>query len=186
MVSFCAGHAALKLIFQYLDFTELLTAKRVCKVWKEFSEQPLLWKKLQTTNRQLTTALADILNRHGTEHIQVLSEGDDWETFVESVSLIKSLRVIELLNTCSSIVVEEIVRNCPHLQVITASSIDCKSLNANSFRNLYSPRKLHLRAVTSMSLEGDLSFLLGFAELTHLVSIVQLEFNIFLRNTWCS
>ena len=170
MVSFCSSYSLLKYIFNYLSFKDLLVARQVCRVWKEIVDQPLLWKKVQIKNNQMINILENTLQNHKTEHLVVIDQDcDNWEIFINTVSKINSLRVLELC-PCPAHVLETVTENCPRLEIISAQSIKSDSINIEFVKNLNDVKKLELRAATKMSLQGNLTCLLEFSNLMYLVS----------------
>ncbi|XP_015587032.1 uncharacterized protein LOC107263886 isoform X2 [Cephus cinctus] len=175
MVSVCAGYHALSRIFQYLKVQELLRAARVCKMWRDLAAHPALWKTVRMKNSQVTDwdGLADSLNRRGTQHLDlrkmlVAGESDYiWKKFVSVIPRVTSLLKLELCR-CPVMVVEEVIKSCPQLQVLSAMSIKCDSLNLESVGNLKRCQELRLKAINGMSLKEDLSPLQHLTSLTHL------------------
>lgn len=174
MVSVCAGYNALSRIFQYLKVQELLRAARVCKMWRDLAH-PALWKTVRMKNSQVTDwdGLADSLKRHGTEHLDlrkmlIAGESDGiWKKFINVIPRVTSLVKLELCR-CPVMVVEEVIRNCPQLKVLSAMSIKCDSLNLEALGNLKCCKELKLKAISGMSLQGDLTPLRELSQLTHL------------------
>ncbi|XP_043283732.1 uncharacterized protein [Venturia canescens] len=175
MVSVCAGYNALSRIFQYLKVQELLRAARVCRMWRDLAAHPNLWKTVRMKNSQVTDwdGLADSLKRHGTQHLDlrkmlVAGESDGiWKKFVTVIPRVTSLVKLELCR-CPVMVVEEVIKSCPQLEVLSAMSIKCDTLNLESVGNLKSCQELRLKAISGMSLEGDLSPLQELTQLSHL------------------
>ena len=177
MDSVCAGYNALSRIFQYLKVQELLRAARVCKMWRDLAAHPALWKTVRMKNSQVTDwdGFADSLKRHGTQHLDlrkmlVAGEADGiWKKFVTVVPRVTSLVRLELCR-CPVMVVEEVIKNCPQLEILSAMSIKCDSLNLESVGNLKHIQELRLKAISGMSLQGDLTPLQEISQLTQLVS----------------
>ncbi|XP_046749146.1 uncharacterized protein LOC124412951 isoform X1 [Diprion similis] len=175
MVSVCAGYHALSRVFQYLKVQELLRAARVCKMWRDLAAHPALWKTVRMKNSQVTDwdGLAESLKRHGTQHLDlrkmlVAGESDDiWRKFVNVIPRVTSLVRLELCR-CPVSVVEDVIKSCPQLEVLSAMTIKCDSLNLGSVGNLKHCLELKLKAISGMSLSGDLTPLKELTQLTHL------------------
>ncbi|XP_046625794.1 uncharacterized protein LOC124307777 isoform X3 [Neodiprion virginianus] len=175
MVSVCAGYHALSRVFQYLKVQELLRAARVCKMWRDLAAHPALWKTVRMKNSQVTDwdGLAESLKRHGTQHLDlrkmlVAGESDDiWRKFVNVIPRVTSLVRLELCR-CPVSVVEDVIKTCPQLEVLSAMTIKCDSLNLGSVGNLKHCLELKLKAISGMSLSGDLTPLKELTQLTHL------------------
>lgn len=175
MDSVCAGYHALLRIFQYLKVQELLRAARVCKMWRDLAAHPSLWKTVRMKNSQVTDwdGLADTLQRHGTQHLDlrkmlVAGESDGiWKKFLSVIPRVTSLVKLELCR-CPVMVVEEVIRSCPQLEVLSAMSIKCDSLNLQSVGNLKRCQELRLKAISGMSLQEDLTPLQQLTQLTQL------------------
>ncbi|XP_076752991.1 uncharacterized protein LOC143424661 isoform X2 [Xylocopa sonorina] len=175
MDSVCAGYHALLRIFQYLKVQELLRAARVCKMWRDLAAHPSLWKTVRMKNSQVTDwdGLADTLQRRGTQHLDlrkmlVAGESDSiWKKFLVVIPRVTSLVKLELCK-CPVMVVEEVVKCCPQLEVLSAMSIKCDSLNLESFGNLKRCQELRLKAISGMSLQEDLTPLQELTQLTQL------------------
>ncbi|XP_066583974.1 serine-rich adhesin for platelets isoform X2 [Prorops nasuta] len=175
MVSVCAGYHALLRIFQYLKVQELLRAARVCKMWRDLAAHPSLWKTVRMKNSQVTDwdGLADTLQRRGTQHLDlrkmlVAGESDGiWEKFLIVIPRVTSLLKLELCR-CPVVVVEKVIQSCPQLQVLSAMSIKCDSLNLESVGNLKRCQELRLKAISGMSLTEDLTPLQELTQLTQL------------------
>ncbi|XP_074111840.1 uncharacterized protein LOC141535672 [Cotesia typhae] len=175
MATVCSGYNALTRVFQYLKVQELLRAARVCKMWRDIAVHPSLWKTVRMKNSQVTDwdGLVATLQRHGTQHLDlrkmlVAAESDSiWEKFVAVIPNVKTLVKLELCR-CPVMVVEEVIKACPQLQVLTAMSIKCDWLNLNNIDNLKSCQELRLKAITGMSLYGDLTPLQNLSQLSHL------------------
>lgn len=177
MVSICAGYNALLRIFQYLKVQELLRAARVCKMWRDLAAHPSLWKTVRMKNSQVTDweGLADTLQRRGTQYLDlrkmlVAGESDLWKKFLTVIPRVTSLVKLELCK-CPVMVVEEVIKNCPQLEVLSAMSIKCDSLNLESVGNLKQCQELRLKAISGMSLQQDLTPLQELKQLTQLVRI---------------
>lgn len=176
MDSVCAGYHALLRIFQYLKVQELLRAARVCKMWRDLAAHPSLWKTVRMKNSQVTDwdGLADTLQRRGTQHLDlrkmlVAGESDSiWKKFLIVIPRVTSLVKLELCR-CPVMVVEEVISSCPQLEVLSAMSIKCDTLNLESVGNLKRCQELRLKAISGMSLQEDLTPL---QELTHLTQLV--------------
>lgn len=179
MVSVCTGYHALSRIFQYLKVQELLRAARVCRMWRDLAAHPSLWKTVRMKNSQVTDwdGLAETLRIRGTQHLDlrkmlIVGEADNvWKKFVAVIPKVTSLIKLELCR-CPATVVEEVMKNCPQLQVLSAMSIKCDSLNLESVNNLNNCDELRLKAISGMALEGNLTPLLALLEITHLVSFI--------------
>lgn len=177
MGSVCAGYHALLRIFQYLKVQELLRAGRVCKMWHDLAAHPSLWKTVRMKNSQVTDwdGLAETLQRRGTQHLDlrkmlVSGESDNiWRKFLTIVPRVTSLVKLELCR-CPVMVVEEVIKSCPQLEVLSAMSIKCDSLNLESIGNLGRCQELRLKAISGMSLQQDLTPLQNLIHLTQLVS----------------
>ncbi|KAG7197587.1 hypothetical protein KM043_006053 [Ampulex compressa] len=175
MDSVCAGYHALLRIFQYLKVQELLRAARVCKMWRDLAAHPSLWKTVRMKNSQVTDwdGLADTLQRRGTQHLDlrkmlVAGESDGiWKKFLMVIPRVTSLVKLELCR-CPVMVVEEVIKNCPQLEVLSAMSIKCDSLNLESVGNLRCCQELRLKAISGMSLQEDLTPLQELLQLTQL------------------
>ncbi|XP_076247077.1 uncharacterized protein LOC143187029 isoform X2 [Calliopsis andreniformis] len=175
MDSVCAGYHALLRIFQYLKVQELLRAARVCKMWRDLAAHPSLWKTVRMKNSQVTDwdGLADTLQRRGTQHLDlrkmlVAGESDSiWKKFLTVIPRVTSLVKLELCR-CPVMVVEEVIKNCPQLEVLSAMSIKCDSLNLKSVGNLKRCQELRLKAISGMSLQEDLTPLQELTQLTQL------------------
>ncbi|CAK9801388.1 F-box/LRR-repeat protein 7 [Anthophora quadrimaculata] len=175
MDSVCAGYHALLRIFQYLKVQELLRAARVCKMWRDLAAHPSLWKTVRMKNSQVTdwNGLADTLQRRGTQHLDlrkmlVAGESDSiWKKFLLVIPRVISLVKLELCK-CPVLVVEEVIKNCPQLEVLSAMSIKCDSLNLESIGNLKRCQELRLKAISGMSLQEDLTPLQELTQLTQL------------------
>ncbi|XP_012278875.1 uncharacterized protein LOC105698850 isoform X2 [Orussus abietinus] len=175
MFSVCAGYHALSRIFQYLKVQELLRAARVCKMWRDLAAHPSLWKTVRMKNSQVTDwdGFADSLKRRGTQHLDlrkmlVAGESDGiWRKFVTVIPRVTSLVKLELCR-CPVMVVEEVIKSCPQLEVLSAMSIKCDTLNLESVGNLKRCQELRLKATSGMSLQGDLTPLQDLTCLTHL------------------
>ncbi|XP_058798404.1 uncharacterized protein LOC131668335 isoform X1 [Phymastichus coffea] len=175
MVSICAGYHALSRIFQYLKVQELLRAARVCHMWRDLAAHPSLWKTVRMKNSQVTDwdGLADTLKCRGTQHLDlrkmlIAGEADNvWKKFVTIIPKVSSLIKLELCR-CPAIVVEEVMKNCPQLEVLSAMSIKCDSFNIESISNLHGCKELRLKAVSGMLLRGDLLPLSKLSKITHL------------------
>ncbi|XP_020299723.1 uncharacterized protein LOC109863693 isoform X2 [Pseudomyrmex gracilis] len=174
MVSICAGYNALLRIFQYLKVQELLRAARVCKMWRDLAAHPSLWKTVRMKNSQVTDweGLADTLQRRGTQYLDlrkmlVAGESDLWKKFLTVIPRVTSLVKLELCK-CPVMVVEEVIKNCPQLEVLSAMSIKCDSLNLESVGNLKQCQELRLKAISGMSLQQDLTPLQELKQLTQL------------------
>ncbi|XP_011503795.1 PREDICTED: uncharacterized protein LOC105366895 isoform X2 [Ceratosolen solmsi marchali] len=175
MVSVCAGYDALSRIFQYLKVQELLRAARVCRMWRDLAAHPSLWKTVRMKNSQVTdwTGLAETLKNRGTEHLDlrkmlIVGEADIiWKQFITIIPRVTSLLKLELCR-CPAVVVEEVMRNCPQLEVLSAMSIKCDSLNLEAMNNLSHCSELRLKAISGMALQGDLTPLLNLSKITHL------------------
>ncbi|XP_017881306.1 uncharacterized protein LOC108625648 isoform X2 [Ceratina calcarata] len=175
MDSVCAGYHALLRIFQYLKVQELLRAARVCKMWRDLAAHPSLWKTVRMKNSQVTDwdGLADTLQRRGTQHLDlrkmlVAGESDSiWRNFLLVIPRVTSLVKLELCK-CPVMVVEEVIKCCPQLEVLSAMSIKCDSLNLESIGNLKRLQELRLKAISGMSLQEDLTPLQELTQLTQL------------------
>ncbi|XP_012149147.1 uncharacterized protein LOC100881143 isoform X2 [Megachile rotundata] len=175
MDSVCAGYHALLRIFQYLKVQELLRAARVCKMWRDLAAHPSLWKTVRMKNSQVTDwdGLADTLQRRGTQHLDlrkmlVAGESDSiWKKFLSVIPRVTSLVKLELCR-CPVMVVEEVIKSCPQLEVLSAMSIKCDSLNLESVGNLKRCQELRLKAISGMSLQEDLTPLQELTQLTQL------------------
>nr|XP_050869526.1 uncharacterized protein LOC127072819 isoform X1 [Vespula vulgaris] len=175
MDNVCAGYHALLRIFQYLKVQELLRAARVCKMWRDLAAHPSLWKTVRMKNSQVTDwdGLADTLQRHGTQHLDlrkmlVAGESDSiWRKFLSVIPRVTSLVKLELCR-CPVMVVEEVIKSCPQLQVLSAMTIKCDSLNLQSVGNLKHCQELRLKAISGMSLQEDLTPLQELTQLTQL------------------
>ncbi|XP_072756087.1 uncharacterized protein [Anoplolepis gracilipes] len=175
MSSVCAGYHALLRIFQYLKVQELLRAARVCKMWHDLAAHPSLWKTVRMKNSQVTDwdGLAETLQRRGTQHLDlrkmlVSGESDNiWKKFLTIVPRVTSLVKLELCR-CPVMVVEEVIKSCPQLEVLSAMSIKCDSLNLESIGNLSRCQELRLKAISGMSLQQDLTPLQNLIRLTQL------------------
>ncbi|KOC60343.1 F-box/LRR-repeat protein 7 [Habropoda laboriosa] len=175
MDSVCAGYHALLRIFQYLKVQELLRAARVCKMWRDLAAHPSLWKTVRMKNSQVTDwdGLADTLQRRGTQHLDlrkmlVAGESDSiWKKFLLVIPRVISLVKLELCK-CPVMVVEEVIKSCPQLEVLSAMSIKCDSLNLESVGNLKRCQELRLKAISGMSLQEDLTPLQELTQLTQL------------------
>ncbi|XP_011635618.1 uncharacterized protein LOC105426197 isoform X1 [Pogonomyrmex barbatus] len=175
MNSVCAGYHALLRIFQYLKVQELLRAARVCKMWRDLAAHPSLWKTVRMKNSQVTDwdGLADTLQRRGTQHLDlrkmlVAGESDNiWKKFLTVIPRVTSLVKLELCR-CPVVVVEEVIKSCPQLEVFSAMSIKCDSLTLESIGNLSRCQELRLKAITGMSLQQDLTPLQDLKHLTQL------------------
>ena len=175
MDSVCAGYHALLRIFQYLKVQELLRAARVCKMWRDLAAHPSLWKTVRMKNSQVTDwdGLADTLQRRGTQHLDlrkmlVAGESDNiWKKFLMVIPRVTSLVKLELCR-CPVMVVEEVIKSCPQLEVLSAMSIKCDSLNLESVGNLKRCQELRLKAICGMSLQEDLTPLQELTQLTQL------------------
>nr|XP_034183797.1 uncharacterized protein LOC117605990 isoform X2 [Osmia lignaria] len=175
MDSVCAGYHALLRIFQYLKVQELLRAARVCKMWRDLAAHPSLWKTVRMKNSQVTDwdGLADTLQRRGTQHLDlrkmlVAGESDSiWKKFLSVIPRVTSLVKLELCR-CPVMVVEEVIKSCPQLEVLSAMSIKCDSLNLDSIGNLKRCQELRLKAISGMSLQEDLTPLQELTQLTQL------------------
>ncbi|XP_076662681.1 uncharacterized protein LOC143365954 isoform X2 [Andrena cerasifolii] len=175
MDSVCAGYHALLRIFQYLKVQELLRAARVCKMWRDLAAHPSLWKTVRMKNSQVTDwdGLADTLQRRGTQHLDlrkmlVAGESDSiWKKFLVVIPRVTSLVKLELCR-CPVMVVEEVIKSCPQLEVLSAMSIKCDSLNLESVGNLKRCQELRLKAISGMSLQEDLTPLQELTQLTQL------------------
>ncbi|XP_014296375.1 uncharacterized protein LOC103578182 isoform X2 [Microplitis demolitor] len=175
MSTVCSGYNALSRVFQYLKVQELLRAARVCKMWRDLAAHPALWKTVRMKNSQVTDwdGLVATLQRHGTEHLDlrkmlIAPESDSiWQKFVSVIPNVKTLIKLELCR-CPVMVVEEVIKVCPQLQVLSAMSIKCDWLNLEDIGNLKSCEELRLKAITGMSLHGDLTPLQNLTQLSHL------------------
>ncbi|XP_076638788.1 uncharacterized protein LOC143350607 isoform X1 [Colletes latitarsis] len=175
MNSVCAGYHALLRIFQYLKVQELLRAARVCKMWRDLAAHPSLWKTVRMKNSQVTDwdGLADTLQRRGTQHLDlrkmlVAGESDSiWKKFLLVIPRVTSLVKLELCR-CPVMVVEEVIKSCPQLEVLSAMTIKCDSLNLESVGNLKRCQELRLKAISGMSLQEDLTPLQELVQLTQL------------------
>lgn len=175
MNSVCAGYHALLRIFQYLKVQELLRAARVCKMWRDLAAHPSLWKTVRMKNSQVTDwdGLADTLQRRGTQHLDlrkmlVAGESDNiWRKFLTVIPRVTSLVKLELCR-CPVMVVEDVIKTCPQLEVFSAMSIKCDSLTLESIGNLSRCQELRLKAITGMSLQQDLTPLQELTQLTQL------------------
>lgn len=175
MSSVCAGYHALLRIFQYLKVQELLRAARVCKMWHDLAAHPSLWKTVRMKNSQVTDwdGLAETLQRRGTQHLDlrkmlVAGESDNvWRKFLTIVPRVTSLVKLELCR-CPVMVVEEVIKSCPQLEVLSAMSIKCDSLNLESIGNLSRCQEIRLKAISGMSLQQDLTPLQNLIHLTQL------------------
>ncbi|XP_019699884.1 uncharacterized protein LOC105189461 isoform X2 [Harpegnathos saltator] len=175
MGSVCAGYHALLRIFQYLKVQELLRAARVCKMWRDLAAHPSLWKTVRMKNSQVTDwdGLADTLQRRGTQHLDlrkmlVSGESDGiWKKFLLVIPRVTSLLKLELCR-CPVMVVEEVIKSCPQLEVLSAMSIKCDSLTLESVGNLKRCQELRLKAISGMSLQQDLTPLQELTQLTQL------------------
>ncbi|KAF7413671.1 hypothetical protein HZH68_002160 [Vespula germanica] len=175
MDNVCAGYHALLRIFQYLKVQELLRAARVCKMWRDLASHPSLWKTVRMKNSQVTDwdGLADTLQRHGTQHLDlrkmlVAGESDSiWRKFLSVIPRVTSLVKLELCR-CPVTVVEEVIKSCPQLQVLSAMTIKCDFLNLQSVGNLKHCQELRLKAISGMSLQEDLTSLQELTQLTQL------------------
>ncbi|XP_014207654.1 uncharacterized protein LOC106638805 [Copidosoma floridanum] len=175
MVTVCAGYHALSRIFQYLTVKELLRAARVCRMWRDLAAHPLLWKTVRMKNSQVTDweGSATTLKNRGTEHLDlrkmlIVDEADaTWKKFVTAIPNVTSLMKLELCR-CPAVIVEEIMKKCPQLLVLSAMSIECDTFDLQFARNLNYCNELRLKAVSGMSLLGDLTPLLSLSKITHL------------------
>jgi len=183
MNSVCSGYHALLRIFQYLKVQELLRAARVCKMWRDLAAHPSLWKTVRMKNSQVTDwdGLADTLQRRGTQHLDlrkmlISGESDSiWKKFLTTIPRVTSLLKLELCR-CPVMVVEEVIKNCPQLEVLSAMSIKCDSLNLESIGNLKRCQELRLKAISGMSLQQDLTPLQELIQLTQLVRLYDAKF----------
>ncbi|XP_054015202.1 uncharacterized protein LOC128896072 isoform X1 [Hylaeus anthracinus] len=175
MDSVSAGYHALLRIFQYLKVQELLRAARVCKMWRDLAAHPSLWKTVRMKNSQVTDwdGLADTLQRRGTQHLDlrkmlVAGESDSiWKKFLLVIPRVTSLVKLELCR-CPVMVVEEVIKGCPQLEVLSAMSIKCDTLNLESVGNLKRCQELRLKAISGMSLQEDLTPLHELTQLSQL------------------
>lgn len=178
MDNVCTGYHSLLRIFQYLKVQELLRASRVCKMWRDLASHPSLWQTVRMKNSQVTdwNGFAATLQKHNTKHLDlrkmlVGNESDDevWKDFLAVIPKVTSLVKLELCR-CPVNVVQEIIQNCPQLQVLHAMTIKCDTLNLNNINNLKQCKELKLKAISGMSLLEDLSALTELTQLTQLVS----------------
>lgn len=136
------------------------------------ADELALSNKIQINNSQLNSDMANALETNGVKHLLVKNSDDgDWETFTKELSILKSLCKLELFE-CSAIVFKNIAQYCSHLKVVNALSIKSKSLDLENLKNLSNLKQLQISGMANITLESDLSFLLGFSQLTHLVSII--------------
>ncbi|KAJ8688047.1 hypothetical protein QAD02_023842, partial [Eretmocerus hayati] len=167
MVSYDAIHKALKIAFQYLNFKDLLRCRETSQTFRDLAEFRVFWKKVCLNSSEMNRRLVEILNKYGTEHLEIVNQDeDDWTSFVDAISEMKYLKNLKLC-ACPASVLERIVKSCPHLEVISATSIQCDCLNVEQIRNV-NLRELYLRATESMFLIGDLTTIARFSRLTHL------------------
>lgn len=180
MATICAGYQALSQVFQYLKVHELLRAARVCRMWRDLAAHPSLWKTVVMKNSQVTDwdAFAETLKIRGTQHLDlrkmlIVNKNTDevWAKFVSVIPRVTTLTELELCR-CPASVVQEVMKNCPQLQVLNALSIQCDSLTLEPVSNVTSCRELRLKsigvAINNMTLQGDLTPLLKLVNLTHL------------------
>lgn len=175
MATVSAGYNALSRVFQYLKVQELLRAARVCKMWRDLAVHPALWKTVRMKNSQVTDwdGLVATLRRHGTQHLDlrkmlIAGESDSiWKKFVSVIPSVTTLAKLELCR-CPVMVVEEVIKACPQLEVLSAMSIKCDFLNLDSIGNLTRCQELRLKAMSGMLLQGDLVPLEKLSNLTHL------------------
>ncbi|XP_034947108.1 uncharacterized protein [Chelonus insularis] len=175
MSTVCAGYNALTRIFQYLKVQELLRAARVCKMWRDVAAHPALWKTVRMKNSQVTDwdGLVASLQRHGTQHLDlrkmlISGESDStWKKFVSVIPNVTTLVKLELCK-CPVMVVEQVIKACPQLEVLSSMTIKCEWLNLEAVGNLTRCRELKLKSISGMSLHGDLTPLQNLTQLTHL------------------
>lgn len=184
MDNVCAGYHSLLRIFQYLKVQELLRASRVCKMWRDLASHPSLWRTVRMKNSQVTDwdGFADALQKHNTQHLdlrKMLITGDSdavWNKFISVIPKVTSLIKLELCR-CPVMVVEEVIKNCPQLQVLSAMTIKCDSLNLQNIGNLKQCQELRLKAISGMSLQENL---VAINELTQLTQLVSCHFKLLL------
>lgn len=181
MTSVCAGYHTLYRIFQYLKVQELLRAARVCKMWRDLAAHSTLWKTVRMKNSQVADwdGFADSLKRNCTQHLDLrkmlLSNDPEnvWKQFVRVIPRVTSLLKLELCR-CPEMVVEEVINNCAQLEVLSATlhKNENVTLNFESIGNLKHCQELKLKAVTGMSIKGELTPLKELSRLTHLVGLL--------------
>lgn len=164
MVSVCAGYNALSRIFQYLKVQELLRASRVCKMWRDIAAQQVLWKTVRMKNSQVTDwdGLVACLKRHGTQHLDlrkmIISDEPNncWDKFVKVLPSVTSIKKLDLCR-CPANVVQDIMKNCPHIETLNAMSIQCQSLNIETIDNMVNCKEIKLKALNGMSLKNNIT-----------------------------
>ncbi|XP_044008712.1 uncharacterized protein LOC122852779 [Aphidius gifuensis] len=164
MVSVCAGYNALSRIFQYLKVQELLRASRVCRMWRDIAAQQVLWKTVRMKNSQVTDwdGLVACLKRHGTQHLDlrkmIISDEPNncWDKFIKVIPSVASIKKLDLCR-CPANVVQDIMKNCPHIEILNATSIQCQSLNIDTIENMTNCQELKLKALNGMSLKNNIT-----------------------------
>lgn len=178
MVSVCAGYHALSKVFQYLKVQELLRVGRVCKMWRDLAAHPSLWKTVRMKNSLVTDwdGFAETLKGRGTQNLdlrKMIFSGESdtmWKKFAAVIPRVNSLVKLEFCR-CSEIVVEEVIKNCPQLEILIAVMIKCDSLNLESLGNLKRCRELRLKSLGGMHLQDELVSIQDCIHLTNLVRI---------------
>lgn len=169
------GYQTLLYVFQYLKVQDLLRAGCVCTLWRDIAGHPSLWKTVRMKNSQVADweGFADALKKHCTQNLDLrkmlLSNNSDdvWPLFSKAISRVDSLIRIELCR-CPALVVEELAKTNPNLQVINAVTIKCEKLDLTPIDNLVNLQELRLKSTNGVTLTSDLSPLKKLIQLKHL------------------
>lgn len=139
------------------------------------ANNPNLWATVRMKNSQVHCfkGLAKTLKKHGTVHLDLRkmllpSAGDDiWPTFSDSIKDVQSLLKIELCR-CPATVIEKLAETNPHLEVLTAVTLNSDTMSLNSMKHLTNLQELRLKSINGLSLSSDLTALTELKELKRL------------------
>ncbi|XP_023233021.1 uncharacterized protein LOC111632739 [Centruroides sculpturatus] len=156
-----ACYNCLNIIFSYLDITDLLRSRLVCKTWHTLASQPFLWKSiclnhLCITNWKRFAVAVDIHNTRYLDMKGMKSKGkpyDMWRSFVDYLNYFENITYIDLGKVPTFVVygVAEILLNLKTLkaeciQLGRRDSSNCP-INFSLLKKLLKLELLQLNAV---------------------------------------
>ncbi|XP_035451677.2 uncharacterized protein LOC118277105 isoform X1 [Spodoptera frugiperda] len=162
-------------IFQYLGMRDLAHCARVCKLWRQLSATPALWRHVRMKNSHVSDwgGLCAALKRHGTKRLDLrkmlLPQNDTvfWEQFAEHISTVDTLERIEMCR-CPARAVEAVCRGLPGLRALSALAIRDALLDPSPLADLPLLHELRLKSMAGLSLTQDLRHLASLTKLQHL------------------
>ncbi|CAH0696406.1 unnamed protein product [Spodoptera exigua] len=162
-------------IFQYLGMRDLAHCARVCKLWRQLSATPALWRHVRMKNSHVSDwgGLCAALKRHGTKRLDLrkmlLPQNDTvfWEQFAEHISTVDTLERIEMCR-CPARAVEAVCRGLPGLRALSALAIRDALLDPSPLAELPLLHELRLKSMSGLSLTQDLRHLASLTKLQHL------------------